>query len=178
MNSRINLLFWFFNRLLFQADQSQNISTSASPFLCAQLNLQVAKVILDIEEEFTVGHYTYLTSSSPTSPFAVVFEDNKETGYFYATNTAPTLEIPDALHIYNVLNVEDRYKPSKIQLVWSDGGTIASLLINSYCHAVFDFEKRAGYCRNGFPQTNSEWTLMKERTLNDTLIEEIFRNNK
>jgi hypothetical protein len=135
-------------------------------------------VILDIEETFTVGQDTYLRSVSSTSTFAVIFEDNEETGYFYAIQTDPDVEILDALHIYNVANIIDKDKPSKIQLVWSGDGTIASLLINDYCHAPFDFEKKAGYCRNGFPDNNGGWASISERRLTDPLIEEIFKNKK
>jgi hypothetical protein len=135
-------------------------------------------VILDIEETFTVGQDTYSRSVSSISTFAVIFEDNEETGYFYAIETDPDVEILDALHIYNVANIIDKDKPSKIQLVWSDDGTIASLLINDYCHALFDFEKKAGYCRNGFPDNNVGWASISERRLTDPSIEEIFRNKK
>jgi len=62
--------------------------------------------------------------------------------------------------------------------VWSHDGLIASLLINNYCHAIFDFEKNAGYCRNGFPVSNTEWTQIKNRTLTDDLIETIFEKRK
>jgi hypothetical protein len=131
-------------------------------------------LIIDIEAAFTVGQDTYLDSVSPSNTYAVVFEDNLETGYFYAANTKPSLRILDALHIYNVADVVDKEKPCNIKIVWSDDGLIASLLINNYCHAIFDFEKRAGYCRNGFPDTGSDWTQIKERVLTDDLITDTF----
>ncbi|MES2774868.1 MAG: DUF2251 domain-containing protein [Bacteroidota bacterium] len=84
----------------------------------------------------------------------------------------------DALHVYNDADVIDKDKPSKIQIAWTDDGQIASLLINHYCHAIFDFQNNAGYCRNGFPETNGQWAQIKERTLTDELITEIFKNSK
>jgi hypothetical protein len=135
-------------------------------------------VILDLEETFTVGHDTFFDSVSPTSSFGVTFEDDLATGYFYAVDTKPDLKILDALHIYNVADVLDKDKPSKIQIAWSDNGLIASLLINNYCHAIFDFDTKAGYCRNGFPESNGEWVKIKERSLTDNLINDIFKNNK
>ena len=135
-------------------------------------------MILDLEKTFTVGNDTFFESVSPTSSFGVTFEDDLTTGFFYAVDTKSDLQILDALHIYNVADVIDKDRLSKIQIAWSDNGKIASLLINNYCHAVFDFEKKTGYCRNGFPKSNGKWTKMQERTLTDDLINEIFSLNK
>jgi hypothetical protein len=131
-------------------------------------------MIISVEDTFTVGQDTFFDSISPLNSYAVVFEDNTETGYFYAANTQSSLQILDALHIYNVAGFLDKEKPCKIQIVWSDDGLIASLLINNYCHATFDFEKRAGYSRNGFPETINGWPQIKERVLDNKLIDEIF----
>ena len=135
-------------------------------------------MILDLEETFTVGHDTFFDSVSPTSSFGVTFEDDLTTGYFYAVDTKPDLQILDALHIYNVADITDKDKPSKIQIAWSDNGKIASLLINGYCHAIFDFENEAGFCRNVFPETNGKWTRKHDRTLTDDMINEIFSTYK
>jgi len=131
-----------------------------------------------LEETFSVGQDTFFESISSTSSFGVTFEDDLTTGYFYAVDTNPRLKILDALHVYNVSDVIDKAKPCKIQIAWSDDGQIASLLINSCCHAIFDFEARAGYCRNGFPECNTEWCNSKQRTLTDELIDHIFNNRK
>lgn len=135
-------------------------------------------MIFDLEETFTVGEDTFFDSISPTSSFGVTFEDDLTTGYFYAVDTQSDLQILDALHIYNVADVIDKDKPSKIQIVWTDDGQIASLLINNYCHAIFDFEERAGYCRNEFPESNGNWTQIQTRTLTDELITALFDNKK
>ena len=135
-------------------------------------------MILDFEETFIIGQDNFFQSVSPTSSFGVTFEDNLTTGYFYAVDTKPGLEILDALHIYNVDDVVDKDKPCKLQIAWSNNGLIASLLINNYCHAIFDFDNKAGYCRNGFPENSGEWIKIKERVLTDSLINEIFKYNK
>lgn len=135
-------------------------------------------MILTLEETFTVGQDAFFDSVSPSSSFGVTFEDDLTTGYFYAVNTKPELKILDALHIYNVADVVDKDKPSKIQIAWSDDGQIVSLLINNYCHAIFDFKVRAGYCRNGYPDCNDEWCRIKERVLTDYLVAEIFKTSK
>jgi hypothetical protein len=131
-------------------------------------------MILDIEESFIVGEDTFWKSDSPTESFGVVFEDDLNTGYFYAVNRTHDSQIFDALHIYNVEDVVDKEKPCKIQIFWTDNGLIASLLINDYCHAIFDFNKRAGYCRNGFPECNSDWALISDRELTDDLVDTLI----
>jgi hypothetical protein len=134
-------------------------------------------VILSLEDTFTVGQDNFFNSKSPTLSVEVTFEDELTTGYFYAVETEPKLKVLDALHIYNVADITDKDKPCKIQIAWSDDGQIASLLINNYCHAIFDFESRAGYCRNGFPECNGEWCKSNKRKLTDELIDNIFKDH-
>lgn len=127
-------------------------------------------MILDVEEVFTVGQDNFFDSTSPTSTLGVIFEDDLTTGYFYAIDRLSDVKVLDALHIYDVANIIDKDKLSKIQICWTDNGQFASLLINDYCHAIFDFNEKAGYCRNGFPPCNSEWTNTNDRKLTDDLI--------
>ncbi len=133
-------------------------------------------MILTAEETFIVGEDTYIDNISLHGSHGVVFEDNLETGYFYAVETQPSLQVLDALHIYNVSSIVDKEKPCKAQIVWSQDGLKAALLINGYCHAVFDFMQRAGYCRNGFPAANDQWTQVKERKLTDDVVDSLFAN--
>lgn len=107
-----------------------------------------------------VGTKMVVDSVSTQSSFAVVFEDDGDTGYFYGLD--PSREgnpILDAMHIYNVSAVTDRDQPSAVKIVWSDDGLKAALVINEYPHAVFDFEAKRGYCRTGFPPADKRWTL-------------------
>ena len=133
-------------------------------------------MLLDLEEDFIIGQDTYFDSVSPTSSFGVTFEDNLITGYFYAVDTQPNLQILDALHIYNVADVIDKDKPSKIKIVWTEDGQTVSLLIDNSCHAIFDFKEKAGYCLNGFPENNRNWAQTKPRILTDDLVFAIFNN--
>ena len=106
-----------------------------------------------------VGKATTLESVSPSSKYAVVFEDDGDTGYFYALDTSKVDNpIVDALQIYNVRSVIDGQTPSIVEVTWSKSGEQAALLINSYPHAVFDFAGKRGYCRSGFPQPAGEWS--------------------
>ncbi len=116
---------------------------------------------VDLVKEGTkkVGKKAVLEGPSPKGRYVVIFEDDGETGYLYGLDTTQENNpICDALHIYNVASVTDRNKPSLFQLVWSQDGLKAALLINKYPHAVFDFEAKRGYCRTGFPPPNKNWT--------------------
>ena len=103
------------------------------------------------EQTFRAGDDVFAAADSPTGLYGAVFEDDGETGYFYAVDLVRKLEIFDAVHIYNVSNVADRDRPSKLSIVWSEDGSKCALLINEYPHAVFDFDARRGYCRSNFP---------------------------
>lgn len=131
-------------------------------------------LILYKEETITIGQDTFIECVAENNN-AVVFEDNTETGYFYAISMHTSMKILDALHIYNVANIIDKEKPSVISVLWTEDLNMAFLSINHYYHAVFDFNQRAGYCRNGFPNANRNWTQVKERTLTDTWLEELLR---
>jgi hypothetical protein len=114
-----------------------------------------------LEETLNVGSDTYFESVSPQGRYGVVFEDNKDTGYFYALDmnrNGQENPILDALHIVNVQSVVDRDIPSTLQIAWSDDGLKAALIINKYLHAVFDFEAKRGYCRSSFPPPDERWT--------------------
>jgi hypothetical protein len=58
-----------------------------------------------------------------------------------------------------VKSVADKEKPSLVQVVWSEDGLKAALLINNYPHAVFDFGARRGWCRTGFPPPDGKWSI-------------------
>jgi hypothetical protein len=100
-----------------------------------------------------VGRKEMFHADSPAGQFSVFFEDDGETGYFYALDHQgdPKNRIVDAVHIYNAANVADKQKPSELSILWSPDGTKCALLINDYPHAAFDFAARHGYCRTNFP---------------------------
>lgn len=130
-------------------------------------------LIIYEEQTFNIGEDTFVDSTAENNN-AVVFEDNCETGYFYAIDrNNKGLKVLDGLHIYNVENVKDKDKPSVVKILWTQDLTKAFLSINDYYHAVFDFQSHAGYCRNGFPETDNQWTKVKERKLTASLIDEL-----
>jgi len=114
---------------------------------------------IEAEETFLVGDETFVGSKSPTTQYAVFFEDDGDTGYFYGLDTSiETNQILDALHIYNVAAVVDKEKPSVAQIEWSEDGLKAALFINGYAHAVIDFADKRAYCRTNFPLPEEKWT--------------------
>ncbi|MBK8980609.1 MAG: DUF2251 domain-containing protein [Planctomycetes bacterium] len=115
-------------------------------------------VIVDRVEQGKPGDELLLGSQPEDGRAAVVFEDDGETGYFYACESVNG-PILDALHIYNVASVTDRDRPSEYKIGWSPSGRQAVLMINGYPHAVFDFDRQKGWCRNGFPPSNEKWSL-------------------
>ncbi len=130
-------------------------------------------LIIHEEQSFMIGQDTFIDSTIENGN-AVVFEDNEETGYFYAISKNDKLTILDALHIYNVEDVLDKEKTSIIQILWTKDMTKAVLAINNYYHAIFDFNAKGGYCRHGFPLANNHWNLVEERILTDQLLGELI----
>lgn len=128
------------------------------------------------EQALTPGTDTFIECVSEENNFAVVFEDDTDTGYFYALELDPekgTQRILDALHIYQV---EEEEKPAAgmLQIIWSTDWLKCALVINNKCQAVFDFENQAGYNRSEFPPPNETWTK-QERTLREDVIKEMFK---
>ncbi len=114
------------------------------------------------EQEFLVGAPSVLEGRAPGGSFAAVFEDDGDTGYFYALDANEQASpLQDAVHIYNVANVSDRAKPVCAVIGWSIDNRKAVLLLNDHPHAIFDFDKKRGYCRTGFPppKPESEWSI-------------------
>lgn len=122
---------------------------------------------IETEEMLHVGEATIIESKSPRTEYAVVFEDDGETGYFYGLDTTKEEHpILDALHIYNVDNVVDKEQPSLVQIEWSSDGLKAALRINNYPHAVVDFAAKRSYCRTNFPTISSpesDWSRYSKK---------------
>jgi hypothetical protein len=125
---------------------------------------------------FTPGHETFYAHDSPSSSFSGVFEDDGQTGYFYAYDRAAPEQarILDACHIYNVANITDRDRPSEVEVIWTTDGLKAALLINDYAHAVIDFRARRAYCRTNFPPPTGPWRAEARAPWNDGLLADFY----
>jgi hypothetical protein len=115
---------------------------------------------------------TFLDSTAAAGTVGVVFEDDGTTGYFYAMRPGTEAGILDALHVYDVVDVADRELPATVQIFWDVTETAAVLLIGGYAHALYDFQRMAGFCRNAFPPARDGQNLKRELT--DELIEQYF----
>ncbi len=111
------------------------------------------------EDNFLVGAESLLEGASPAGRYIALFEDDAQTGYFYALDLERGQNaICDALHIYNAEDITDKEIPAHFQIVWSEDGLKSALLIDQQPHAIFDFESQRGYCLTGFPPADPNWT--------------------
>src|SRR5690242_18756416 len=66
-------------------------------------------------QRYLPGDETWYASDAPVGSYSVVFEDDGETGYFYAVERrGDQPHILDAVQIYAVRNVVDREIPSHL----------------------------------------------------------------
>ena len=119
------------------------------------------------KETLRVGQPLVVDADSTEGRYVAVFEDDGETGYFYAIDAdiEDANPIQDALHVYDVASVSDAHLPSTLEIGWSDDGLKVLLLINDQPHAAFDFDRRQGWCQTGFPAGVSEsgWSAASRR---------------
>jgi hypothetical protein len=129
------------------------------------------------EQAYTAGDNTFVECTNEENNFAVVFEDDTDTGYFYALEVEPGTgkqNILDAVHIYNLEEVPEQERKGTIRIIWSKDWLRCALVINNYCHAVFDFKNQGGYCRTEFPPPNDIWTK-GERKLTNEMVAAFFK---
>jgi hypothetical protein len=127
------------------------------------------------QQTFVAGEDTFIESLSLENKYGVVFEDDQETGYFYAIEIDPETKqqrILDALHIYETDDGKEK-KQSSLLIIWSKDWLKCALVIDDECHAIFDFKNQGGYNINEFPPPNAFWTK-QERKLTDEIIQKIF----
>ena len=114
---------------------------------------------IQLSETIVIGNPITLECPSSKARYAVIFEDDGETGYFYGLNLENQKQpVLDRLHIYNVEDVLDQNVSIKIEIIWSEDGLKSGLSINGFTHAVFDFESREAYCRNNYPPPDRRFT--------------------
>jgi hypothetical protein len=118
-------------------------------------------------ETFTVGRPLVVDADSPMGRYASVFEDDGQTGVFYAVDTdvEDGNPVQDALLVYLAADVTDGHLPSTLEVGWSEDGLKALLLINDAPHAAFDFARRQGWCITGLPEAavNKAWSTSSRR---------------
>lgn len=128
------------------------------------------------EQDIDLGQDLFIESDSPENNFAVVFEDDTETGYFYAAERNPNtidLRILDMVHIYDVDKIEEQSRHVRLCIIWATDWLSCALVLDNICHAVFDFRNHGGYNLDEFPPPNDFWTK-NERKLTNEIISRLF----
>ena len=90
------------------------------------------------------------------SGFGIVFEDDGETSYLYATNEGHD-QIYDTLHIYDQNDQKVLQTGQEVFIIWNPKLCKAGMYYDDQFHAVIDFKQRKACCRNGFPEANADW---------------------
>ena len=124
-------------------------------------------------DRFRPGEDTWIASDSDSSSYSAVFEDDEDTGYFYACEVEGSARrILDACHIYNVSDLAetDRSRESTAEIRWSKDGLKAGLLINGRVHSVINFAEMKAYCRTNFPPPGRMWQAKVRAPWRDTLV--------
>ncbi|OOS01594.1 hypothetical protein B0186_02505 [Canicola haemoglobinophilus] len=122
-----------------------------------------------LDDQFLIGEaFRSGAHSTQHEHLVVIFEDDGETGYFYAMDLHQKVQpVVDSLFVYAVKDIDEKSlnEPRKLQIAWSEDGYKAFLLINGYPHAVFDFQQFIGYNHTKFPEPEfgSMW-VHKETT--------------
>lgn len=88
--------------------------------------------------------------------YGVVFEDDGETGYLYATNEDHS-QFLDALYLYEYGSFEQINLNDSVFIVWNERIKKAGLYYHERFQAVIDFDKQMACCRSGFPEPNKIW---------------------
>ncbi|WP_273381856.1 DUF2251 domain-containing protein [Actinobacillus porcinus] len=102
--------------------------------------------------------------------FVVMFEDDGETGYFYALDLRnQESPVVDSLFVYSSNDIENKHEARQLQICWTEDGNQAFLLINGYPHASFDFTRLVGYNHSKFP-TPEFGSMWSREEINEDLV--------
>lgn len=125
------------------------------------------------EKLHKIGENSQLQALFEIAEFGAVFEDDGETGYFYLLDENGII---DALHIYNVSDIQNRDIPLEIAILSDEKCTIFMLSIMGNIHAIFDTNKKFWKNLNNFPECHSDWSVDKNRELTDEIIVQYIQN--
>lgn len=112
---------------------------------------------LAAQQDFQISSEFVLRGPAPEGTYLAVLESDGETGYFYALDSSRVQPFQDGCLIWDQTTAED--KPYTAKIYWSDDNQKVLLTINDYPNAVFDFSRKVGCCRTGFPpQLGPSWS--------------------
>jgi hypothetical protein len=111
-----------------------------------------------------IGDKLVLQQDAPSREVTVVFEDDGDTGYFYALAPTPSgeLQLLDALHVYNA-EADLRGSDVMLEILWSEDSARAGLRVNAALWALFDFAAQTGWSRSNFPPPAGKWRMGESR---------------
>jgi hypothetical protein len=96
----------------------------------------------------------FLSSDSPAVPWTAVFEDEGESGYFYACDRSQQTQehsIMDAMLVYNISSFKEPDREYIASVQWSRDGQQCVLYIDGSAQALIDFARKLSFCRTNFP---------------------------
>ena len=113
-----------------------------------------------------------IISTHPEHRFAVIFEDDGETGYVYALDHELDGDpICDAALIYQGL-ADGEFA---LEIFWHPDRAAVAISADNTPQCVIDFEEKKMWCRSGFPPADPRWTLNEKAWSDESL--EIFRRD-
>ncbi len=119
-------------------------SVGAHHSIMSSSDKRTGEPVLGAKQELLVGSPTVVETSSPDGRFGVVFEDDEQTGYFYARDfTVTAADISDALHIYSVEGVTSPRKFTSCGLVTARRLVLSSTVIPMPCSTSWPSEATA-----------------------------------
>ena len=127
-------------------------------------------------EKISIGEPIVIQSTAPENQYMVVFEDDGETGYFYAAEHDKQGEVTvvhDMLFIYDVESVAIAARKVSLSIVWSRNWLGCGLILDDVCHALVDFENHAGYNLAAFPPPGA-WSSTQSRKLTKEMVDAFF----
>src|SRR5687768_4983642 len=97
-------------------------------------------------EEIKPGEGCFIQSESAEHAFVVVFEDDNETGYFYAAEKDATgsLSILDMLFVYDAQQVSAKEKKAKLSILWLTNCRRFALIFINTAILFFNFKTKEG----------------------------------
>jgi len=89
---------------------------------------------LTLEDQLFLGQPKQVgTHSTVHDHLAVMFEDDGETGYFYALDMRQNAQpVVDCLHVYNVDNTRNHHEARKLEICWDESGYLACYNTNKH----------------------------------------------
>ena len=123
-------------------------------------------------QAFRPGTESWIASDSPSTSFSAVFEDDRETGYFYAYDREnQDHPILDGVLIYEATDALNASRESVAEITWSRDGWKSGLWINGELQAVIDFTRKTTYCRSNFPAPRGAWKAPSREPWHESLVE-------